>query len=603
MNRILKYGLLLNGLFIICTLRATNEKESFGYDNLNRLTDWAVYHNNVLQTANSISYSSTTGLINSKSDLGNYAMAYGENGQPPHALTSISGIPDAIGSDRTITYTDFKKVRQIIEGDSVLNITYGADEQRVKTLLAQPSDTLTRYYMGNYEEEVRGGVTRKIHYISGGNGLAAIYVQNAGSDTLYYVHTDYQGSLIALSLPNGTVKERYAFDPWGNRRDPSDWTQADSRTAFVLNRGYTMHEHLDLFKLINMNGRVYDPLTSQFFSLDPYLQTPSDWLNYNRYSYAFNNPLIYTDPSGEFFWIFPYFSFDKGGISFGISAGIGFGPKFGISASVGYSTGDNSFTATAGASFGMANAYIGYNSNAGFIAGAGIGFGSVYNGNYINISSNIMNIGLNYSAKGGLSGNYMGLSISQHGVSFNPSISIGMTLRKGQTISATGDIGVTENYNADISTNEQLMQLLASKDIDISDYYANFIDIENQLPQNVIDAGYVRASDGTIGRTGSTTRSRIGGITVMNWNWFSKTSQIYMSPHNSTSALVLSLNHEFIHSWQFRTMGNRMSRKEFGLYTEASASLYTQQFYSSFRVPQYMGVYNLYNWPSFPHMK
>jgi len=43
-----------------------------------------------------------------------------------------------------------------------------------------------------------------IHYFNGGNGLAAIYVQNAGKDTLYYVHTDYQGSLTALSLPNGT---------------------------------------------------------------------------------------------------------------------------------------------------------------------------------------------------------------------------------------------------------------------------------------------------------------------------------------------------------------------------------------------------------------
>jgi hypothetical protein len=53
----------------------------------------------------------------------------------------------------------------------------------------------------------------KINYICGGNGLAAIYVQNAGKDTLYYVYTDYQGSLTALSLPNGTVAERYAYDP------------------------------------------------------------------------------------------------------------------------------------------------------------------------------------------------------------------------------------------------------------------------------------------------------------------------------------------------------------------------------------------------------
>jgi hypothetical protein len=37
-----------------------------------------------------------------------------------------------------------------------------------------------------------------------------------------------------------------------------------------------------------------------FLSPDPYLQAPGDWLNYNRYSYALNNPFKYTDPSGEF---------------------------------------------------------------------------------------------------------------------------------------------------------------------------------------------------------------------------------------------------------------------------------------------------------------
>jgi len=51
-----------------------------------------------------------------------------------------------------------------------------------------------------------------------------------------------------------------------------------------------------------MNGRVYDPLTAQFFSPDPYVQAPGNWLNYNRYSYCLNNPLIYTDPDGEIVW-------------------------------------------------------------------------------------------------------------------------------------------------------------------------------------------------------------------------------------------------------------------------------------------------------------
>jgi RHS repeat-associated protein len=111
--------------------------------------------------------------------------------------------------------------------------------------------------------------------------------------------------LIALSLPSGTVVERYAYDPWGKRRNPTNWTQTDTRTAFILNRGYTMHEHLPEFNLINMNGRVYDPLTAMFFSPDPYLQAPGNWLNYNRYGYCLNNPFLYTDPDGEIVWFIP----------------------------------------------------------------------------------------------------------------------------------------------------------------------------------------------------------------------------------------------------------------------------------------------------------
>jgi RHS repeat-associated protein len=70
-----------------------------------------------------------------------------------------------------------------------------------------------------------------------------------------------------------------------------------------------MHEHLDVFGLINMNGRVYDPLTSMFLSPDPYLQAPGDWLNYNRYGYCYNNPFKYTDPTGEFAWFIPLIFF------------------------------------------------------------------------------------------------------------------------------------------------------------------------------------------------------------------------------------------------------------------------------------------------------
>ena len=53
------------------------------------------------------------------------------------------------------------------------------------------------------------------------------------------------------------------------------------------------------FGLINMNGRLYDPLVGRFLSTDNFVQEPWNSQNFNRYSYCLNNPLMYTDPSGE----------------------------------------------------------------------------------------------------------------------------------------------------------------------------------------------------------------------------------------------------------------------------------------------------------------
>jgi len=81
-------------------------------------------------------------------------------------------------------------------------------------------------------------------------------VKNGSTDSLYYTYCDYQGNLLAVTDALGNVKEKLAYDPWGLRRSPSNWTQTDSRTSFLFSRGYTMHEHLDDFGLINMNACI-----------------------------------------------------------------------------------------------------------------------------------------------------------------------------------------------------------------------------------------------------------------------------------------------------------------------------------------------------------
>ena len=135
-------------------------------------------------------------------------------------------------------------------------------------------------------------MVRELYYIKAPDGLAAIYVKDAiKGGKMYYAHTDHQGSIVALTDSIGVKVFQASYDAWGK--------QSVSLNTIGFYRGYTGHEHLPEFGLINMNGRMYDPVLGRFLSPDNYVQAPDMSQNFNRFSYCLNNPLKYTDPSGE----------------------------------------------------------------------------------------------------------------------------------------------------------------------------------------------------------------------------------------------------------------------------------------------------------------
>ena len=134
-------------------------------------------------------------------------------------------------------------------------------------------------------------------------GVFAMVSQTGSEvDSVTYVLKDHLGSWTTVTDANGDLVQEQSFDAWGNMRDPDTWTGTVTQQP-MFDRGYTGHEHLNAFGLINMNGRVYDPVMSSFLSVDNYVQVPDFSQSFNRYAYCLNNPLKYTDPSGELFGI------------------------------------------------------------------------------------------------------------------------------------------------------------------------------------------------------------------------------------------------------------------------------------------------------------
>jgi RHS repeat-associated protein len=94
----------------------------------------------------------------------------------------------------------------------------------------------------------------------------------------------------------------YSYDAWGRRRNPPTgaYLAIATNPNYLIDRGYTGHEHLDEFGLINMNGRLYDPVLGRMLSPDNFVQDATSTQTFNRYVYVLNNPTKYTDPTGDF---------------------------------------------------------------------------------------------------------------------------------------------------------------------------------------------------------------------------------------------------------------------------------------------------------------
>ncbi len=242
--------------------------ETFTYDSLNRLAKASVNGGQTL----TMSYDEL-GNVTSKSDVGNYR--YG-NGAGPHAVTqagTLSYTYDAVGNrvsafnGQQIQYTSFNKSSRITQGGTTLEFLYNPSYDRYQQVTTKNGLTTTVQYVGSvYEQKTENGLTEHQHTIFAGGDSVAIYTSsNTGNEKTRWLHQDHLGSVESLTDEQGNRLESLSFDAWGQRRS-ENWgvlTQAEIEELVRhtdYRRGFTGHEHLDEVNLINMNGRIYDPL-------------------------------------------------------------------------------------------------------------------------------------------------------------------------------------------------------------------------------------------------------------------------------------------------------------------------------------------------------
>lgn len=85
----------------------------------------------------------------------------------------------------------------------------------------------------------------------------AIVIRENGTVKTYLAFTDNLVSILSVMDENGAKVFDSSYDAWGR--------QTVTLNTIGLHRGYTGHEMLGEFEIINMNGRLYDPVLGRFF--------------------------------------------------------------------------------------------------------------------------------------------------------------------------------------------------------------------------------------------------------------------------------------------------------------------------------------------------
>lgn len=160
---------------------------------------------------------------------------------------------------------------------------YDSTGARVKKI----TDGTTTTYLGK-DYDVTGGVSTKYIFLAD----RIIASKNSSDVTLYY-HEDHINSSNIITDASGDQAAVYEYDPYGA-------TVTYTGSAEVKNQ-FTGQEKDDLAKLYNYNARLYDMQLGRFITADWVIQSEGDPQSFNRFSYARNNPIRFTDPTGNRF--------------------------------------------------------------------------------------------------------------------------------------------------------------------------------------------------------------------------------------------------------------------------------------------------------------
>jgi RHS repeat-associated protein len=183
------------------------------------------------------------------------------------------------------TYDPLNRLATTTRGSATTTNTYNGDG----VLIAQESGGTTTRYVQDLQAPLpqvlattQGSATTR--YVYGLDRLASV----SGTTRTWEVH-DALGSARQTLGNNGQPTSTLRYDAWGM---PVDNTQP---APF----GFTGEFQDAMSGLVYLRARWYNPSTGTFLQRDPFEGFDTQPYSLHPYQYAYSNPVLYTDPSGQ----------------------------------------------------------------------------------------------------------------------------------------------------------------------------------------------------------------------------------------------------------------------------------------------------------------
>ncbi|WP_159888711.1 RHS repeat-associated core domain-containing protein [Paenibacillus puerhi] len=203
---------------------------------------------------------------------------------------TLQSVKPLMLTDQSYTY-DKKNRLTMASGSSGSPVSYKYNGDGLLTERTENGSTTRYYYDGTNiiaEGQVSGGVvTRKASYIRGNQLVARV---DATGTKSYYMHNGH-GDVVGLVNAAGQVLNTYSYDIWGNPVTTQEQVPQPFRYSGEYWDSSTGLQYL--------RARWYDPGIGRFINEDTYEGELTNPLSLNLYTYVHNNPLRYTDPSGN----------------------------------------------------------------------------------------------------------------------------------------------------------------------------------------------------------------------------------------------------------------------------------------------------------------